>query len=437
VGFLLAGPISQLLNEPRLEPILQVLSLTFIGVALASIQVAILRREMDFRRLAVRKLLSIIAGGVVGIGMALNGYGAWALVGQQLAAVVTSVVLLWAVSPWRPSLEFSAGDFRSLFSFGLNVVAGDFLGFISRNTDNLLIGAFLGPTALGFYAVAYRILDTSQILLIAAARRLVFPSFARLQKEFDRLRRAYMRMTRLSSVLTLPGYIGLALVAHEAIVVIFGAKWAPAAPAASALFLIGPALTLQAFSGAVWNAVGQPGVTLRFRLISTITNVVGFVIAVLVFGNITAVAIAYTVRGYLLLPLNLYWMRVYAGVSIREHLLQLRSVAASTLVMAVVVLAVKLTLGGEIHNVVLLILEVGAGVAAFGVSLWVLDRTLLHDVVVLSLQVMPGGESIAGRLGLQLEPRGVRRPADRAELAEAMAPLDPEDPSLRDDEDDL
>lgn len=406
-------------------------------MALASIQVAILRREMDFRRLAVRKLASIAAGGVVGIGMALNGYGAWALVGQQLATVVTSVVMLWAVSPWRPSLEFSVPDFRSLFSFGLNVVAGDFLGFISRNTDNLLIGVFLGPTALGYYAVAYRILDTSQILLIAAARRLVFPSFARLQHEAQRLQRAYVRMTRLSSVLTLPGYIGLALVAHEAIVVIFGAKWAPAAPAASALFLIGPALTLQAFSGAVWNAVGQPGVTLRYRLISTVTNVVGFVIAVLVFGNITAVAIAYTVRGYLLLPLNLYWMRVYAGVSAREHLLQLRSVAASTLVMVVVVVAIKLLLGGQVHNLVLLILEVGAGVVAFGLSLWALDRPLLRDFIVLGLEVVPGGESVAARLGLRLDQRGARRPVDRTELEESMQPLDPEDPSLRDDEDDL
>ena len=369
--------------------------------------------------------------------MALNGYGAWALVGQQLAAVTTSVIMLWAVSPWRPSFEFSVPDFRALFSFGLNVVAGDFLGFISRNTDNLLIGAFLGPAALGFYAVAYRILDTSQIVLIAAARRLVFPSFSRLQHDLERLHRAYVRMTRLSSVLTLPGYIGLALVAHEAIVVLFGAKWAPAVPAATALFLIGPALTLQAFSGAVWNAVGQPGVTLRFRLISTVTNVVGFVIAVLVFGNITAVAIAYTLRGYLLLPLNLYWMRVYAGVPIREHLLQLRSVAASTLVMVVVVVAIKVVLTGQINNLVLLILEVGAGIATFGFVLWVFDRRLLGDVIVLSLQVVPGGESIAARLGLQLEPRGARRPVDRAELEQSMLPLDPEDPSLRDDEDDL
>jgi PST family polysaccharide transporter len=421
----LAGPIATLLGEPSLEPIIQALSLTFIAVALNSIQMGLLRREMKFRSLAVRKLLAVGIGGIVGIGMAVANYGAWALVGQQLAAAVVSVVALWTVSPWRPGFHFSRADFGSLFSFGIHVVAGDLLNFASRNVDRLLIGAFLGTGPLGFYAVAYRILDTSQVMLVNAARKLAFPVFSRLQHDRDRMRRAYSRVTRALSVVILPGYIGLALVAQEAIVVVFGAEWAQSGPVAAILFLIGPVLTVQLFSGALLNAVGHPDVTFRIRLITAIVNVAGFVIAVAVFQEITAVAAAFVIRGYMLMPLIMWWLKVYAGIPFSTHLGELRSPALATIVMSVAVLAVKVALTGIVGSLVLLIAEVVTGIVVFTLAILVIDRPLLTEVVTLVAQSAPGGERIARRLGVSLpDPGSGRRRLTNetdAELAEDLA----------------
>ena len=410
VGYLIAGPIAQFLNEPELEPIIQVLSIIFVLVALSSIQLGILRRELDFRGLAIRKLLAIGLGGVVGVWMALNDYGAWALVGQQVAMAVITVLAMWAVSPWRPGFRFAREDFRELFAFGINIVGSDFLAFISRNTDNLLIGVFLGPTALGYYAVAYRILDTSQVLLVAAARRLVFPSFSRLQHSQERMQRAYARMSRASAALTLPGYIGLALVAGEAIPVLFGKQWTPAVPVAQLLFLIGPAHTIQAFGGAIWAAVGRPDIGLRFRLISTATNVLGFLIAVLIFGTIIAVAAAYTIRTYLLLPLNLYWLKKHGRISIRAQLSSIRGVAAATAIMAVAVVGVKLIIGDSMAPSALLIIEVAVGVIVYAVALVIFERALVRELVGLGIQVVPGSERLAARLGIRAHLPPVTKP---------------------------
>ncbi len=260
---------------------------------------------------------------------------------------------------------------------------------------------FLGPTALGYYAVAYRILDTSQILLVAAARRLVFPSFSRLQHNVDRMRRAYARMSRASGALTLPGYIGLALVAQEAIPVLFGEQWLPSVPVAQLLFLIGPAHTINAFSGAVWSAVGRPEIGLRFRLISTATSVVGFLIAVLVFGDIIAVAAAYTIRSYLLLPLNLYWLRKYGDVPIRQQLSSYRGIFAATSVMTVAVIGVKLILTSIVTPAALLVIEVIAGVIAYLFALVIFERALVRELVGLAVQVVPGTERVARRFGFK------------------------------------
>jgi PST family polysaccharide transporter len=415
LGVLLAVPVSIFLGDARLQPILQVLSLVFVIAAFDSIQLGLMRREMDFRGIAVRRLGAVIAGGVVGVSLAFSGFGAWALVGQTLAADVVGVALLWRASPWRPNFSFSRSDFRSLFAFGINGVGSDLLNFVSRNADNLLIGVFLGPVALGFYAVAYRLLDTSQVLLVAAARRLVFPIFSRLQHDAERIRRAYVRLTRSVNALIMPGYIGLALVAHEAIVVIFGQKWADSATAAAILFAIGPVLTLQSFSGAVWSAVGRPDVTLRFRFITTATNVVGFLIAVLLFGNIVAVAAAYTLRGYLLLPLSLYWMRKYGGVPVSQQLWPLRGVIGATALMAVAVIATKAVIPASVHSAVLLAVEVFVGVITFLIALLLLDRALVRELFSFGIQIVPGSRAMARRLGIRVTSRD-RLPDIRPEL---------------------
>jgi PST family polysaccharide transporter len=408
-AIVLAIPIAALLGQPLLQPIIQVLSVTFVLSGLASIQTDLLRREMAFGSLAIRRIGAVIVGGVVGVGMAFAGYGAWSLVGQQIAAALASVVMLWTVTPWRPSRQFSREDFGELFGFGIRVVGGDVLNWISRNIDNLLVVVFLGVLPVAFYTVAYRILDTSQTLLVNAARKLIFPTFSRLQHDPERIRRAYSRMNRASSALTLPGYIGLALVAQEATVTLFGAKWAASGPVAAVLFLIGPVLTLQAFSGALFNAVGRPDVTLRFRLVTTITNVVGFLIAVLIFRDILAVAAAFVVRAYLLLPLNLLWMRKYGHINIREHLLELRGVVIATAVMTAAVLLLKFLLIGHVHDAVLLLVEVALGLLVFGLALLVVDRPLVADIVSIAAQGMPGGVRIARLLHLPMAPPGDRK----------------------------
>jgi PST family polysaccharide transporter len=432
-GIALGPLIATLVGEPAIGPILQVLSLTFLLTAFSSIQLALLRREMRFKSLAIRKLLAVGGSGVIGVAMALNGFGAWSLVGQQLSNAVISVVMLWTVSPWRPGLKVARADFRQLFGFGLNVVGSDLLNFLSGNVDRLLVGTYLGPGALGYYAVAHRVLDTSQSLLVSFARKLAFPIFSRLQDDRDRLRRAYSRVQRALSMIILPGYVGLALVAQEAIVVIFGDRWGPSGPVAAVLFLLGPALAIQIFTGALLNSVGHPEVTFRIRLITTVTNVVGFFAAVVIFRDIVFVAAAYVLRAYLLLPLILYWVSKYAGIRVLDQLTQLRGAAIATAVMSAAVIGVKLVLTGlGAGNALLLLTEVVIGITVFAITLLVVDRELLRDVATLGAQAVPGGRPIAARLGLALpeqldgrpgkgRAKGRRKAADSAAQAAAGA----------------
>jgi PST family polysaccharide transporter len=227
-------------------------------------------------------------------------------------------------------------------------------------------------------------------------------------------------------VIILPGYIGLALVAQEAIIVIFGRQWPESGPVAAILFLIGPVLTVQLFSGALLNAVGHPEVTFRIRLITAIVNVTGFVIAVAVFAEITAVAAAYVIRGYLLMPLIMWWLRKYAGVPFSAHLGELRSPALATIVMSAAVLAVKIVLvGAGVEPIILLTAEVITGAVVFAIAIALIDRPLLLEVLTLIAQAVPGGERLGRRFGVAV-PEQVHRgrpltPETDTELAEDLA----------------
>ena len=344
--------------------------------------------------------------------LAVLDFGAWALVGQQLGVAAVSVVALWGLSPWRPSFRASRSHFQELFGFGINVVGSDALAFASRNADRLLVGVFLGDTLLGFYAVGYQLLNVSQVLLVNVARRIAFPAFARLQEDTDRMRRAYLRLTRAAAVAILPGYIGLALVAPELTVVMFGPDWEASGPVAAILFLIGPVLTVQAFSAAMLNAAGHPSVVFRFRLVTAVVNVVGFAIAV-PFG-ILAVAGAFVARGFLLLPLNLYWMRKYVGISAGEFLRQLSSVAIATGLMAAVVLGLKLLLASRTGPLGLLVVETAAGAVTVAAALWWLDRPLLREVVNVAAEAAPGGDRLRRRFGGRSRTSEIPGPAEPA-----------------------
>src|SRR4029078_10074476 len=98
LGFVLALPISILVGEPGLAPIIAVLSLTFLETSFSSVQMALLRRDMRFRSLALRRLVAVVAAGVVGVGAAFIGWGAWALVANEITYGIVSVCMLWTGS---------------------------------------------------------------------------------------------------------------------------------------------------------------------------------------------------------------------------------------------------------------------------------------------------------------------------------------------------
>ena len=159
VGFALSGWWAGVNDTPELEDVLRVLSLSIVVSGLGIVQEAYLQRNLQFRKLAIRTNVAALAGGVAGLVLALTGAGVWSLVAQHMTSRCMSLVLLWAVSDWRPRFRFSRSHARDIVGFTTGVFVANIGGFVNRRSDILLMGLFFGPTVVGIYRLADRFVD--------------------------------------------------------------------------------------------------------------------------------------------------------------------------------------------------------------------------------------------------------------------------------------
>jgi O-antigen/teichoic acid export membrane protein len=317
-AYFLAAPIADILGEPKLTPILQALSPSLFLTGLASTAEAVLRRQMEFRSLAMRTMFGAAAGGAVGLAAAIAGAGAWSLVYQLLAQAIVETMVIWVAVSWRPGLSVTWVAFKDLFAFSVNVVGINILNFLNRQSDDLLIAGVLGTTALGYYSVAYRILLMLTEVMTRTIDAVTLPTFSRVQKDVERLRSAYLMATRISSSIATPVFLALAALAPEIIPVFFGPQWEASVPVMQILSFIGLLHAAIYFSGNVLLAIGQPRRALLISVANASSNVVAFAIAA--HWGIEAVAAAYVIRGYLLSPLPVALVKHALGFAWRDYL---------------------------------------------------------------------------------------------------------------------
>jgi PST family polysaccharide transporter len=387
-GIALSGVMASFFGEPELAPILIWLSLSFAVIALSSTQVAILQRRLAFKNLAARSLVATVVGGIVGVGMALAGYGVWSLVGQNLAKSLAAVIVLWRASSWRPKFNFSWKHFKELIGFGVSMLGNKILLFFNRRSDDFLIGYFLGPTLLGYYTIGYRLLLVLIRLVTGITNAVAFPTFSRIQHQPERMRRAFYKVTQYTSLLAIPAFIGMAVLAPELVNTFFGEKWAPSIPVMQILAFIGILQSLLFFNGSIFKASGKPSWYFGIMLLTSVFTVIGFLIAVR--WGIVAVAASFVIVSYLVAPVSFIAMRKLIHLDFRTYLRQFVAPLSASLAMTVVLLGFKYLLSDQGLNLYLeLFILIAAGGLTYLVVIGLIARELPRQVFELVNLALP------------------------------------------------
>ncbi len=339
IGVAASWPVAAFYGEAAVQPLFAALSLGFLVTALGTTQTALLTREMSFRSLELRVMAGTAVGGAVGIVVALQGGGAWALIAQQLAHSVVATALLWRFSAWKPRFVFSGASVRAFGGFSANVLGTRVLFYLNRNADNILIGRFVGTSALGVYALAYNVMLIPFSRLAEPVQEVLFPVFARLQDDARRVADAWIRVNRVIAAISIPALLGLVAVAPDFVAVVLGDRWKAAGPVIQILAWVGLMQSLQRLNSSILEARNRTSWLLGYSVVVLVSSLLAFVIGLQ--WGILGVATAYAVSSTFVEPFYTWLTARALEVPVLSFFRALTGVALAGLVMVGVVAAAR------------------------------------------------------------------------------------------------
>ena len=302
LALLLAGAaplIAGFYHNPRLTALCRGIAPVFILNAFSGVPMAQLQKALAFRQIASIEISAILVSGIAAVSLALNGWGIWSLVIQALLAAAITAVLSSLQSRWHFSLAFDISSWRELRRFSSALTGYNFINYWIRNLDNLIVGKFIGPVALGLYSRAYNLMLYPIIQVSGTVSRVMFSAMASIQDQTERLREIYLRATRLIALVTFPIMAGMSVLAELFIVTVFGPAWADAADVLRILAAVGLLQSVGTTLGWIYTARGRTDIMFRFGLAAGIVYAAAFLIGLR--WGMLGVAGAYAASGFFLL----------------------------------------------------------------------------------------------------------------------------------------
>jgi len=252
---------------PGLTPVLLGMAPSVLLVAVSSVPIALLRRRLAFRALAMQSFAAAAVGQVAAIVLALLGFGVWALVVQLLVNQAIGAVCAWTSSRFRPQWMFSPALFRTMLGFGANVVGVELIAMIRTWAETAIITAVLGVARLGSLTIAQRLVQATQDLSGAAILPVSTVVFAQIRSSPERLAAAYRTALETLYAIVVPMLVGVAVAAPLLIPLMFGAQWQASIGPSQALAVAG-ILTLGAMlDHGLFYGLGRPGRWLAYALV--------------------------------------------------------------------------------------------------------------------------------------------------------------------------
>ena len=214
-------------GDRRLIPLSRVMFLSFIINASAIVQTNRLMKKMEVKMVAVSNSLGLVAAVVVGITLAVYGYGAWAIVWQTLTLGAVKSLVLWTTQHWLPSLEFSWPALRSFLGIGSRMMFTSFLNTLFLNIYSFFIGNRAGLSQLGYYTQSDKWSKMGIMSLSQTLTSSFLPTLSAVQDQRERFIRACSKMNRFTAYLLFPAMLGLMAMATPIFHLLFDNKWDP------------------------------------------------------------------------------------------------------------------------------------------------------------------------------------------------------------------
>ncbi len=297
--------ISWFYNDGRLVWISIALSSSFFFGGLTVQHQALLRRQMLFGRLAKIRIVSTFLSVALGVGLAWQGFGFWALVWKEVGRNAFAAAGTWFACRWKPSLPVRSSGIRSLLQFGTHITGFDVVYFLSRSLDQILIGRVWGAIPLGFYRQAYQLMSLPINQLQVPVQSVAEPTLSALQNEYQKYRMYYKEIVSILSFVSMPLVMYLAIFSDHIIRLLLGEKWLDSAGIFRLLAIAAFIQPVASTCGFVMVTCGKAKRYFWWGVLNAVCLIITFC-AGISWGPV-GIAVAYAVNTYAILVPSLWY----------------------------------------------------------------------------------------------------------------------------------
>jgi O-antigen/teichoic acid export membrane protein len=370
-------------HHPQIEGIIRWLSIAYVFASVGSVHFYLLLRDMDFRARSIPPLGQVIAAGDIAVLFAVWGFGTGALVARELTSVVCGAILLWAVYPYRPSIEIVPSIAWKLFRYGAWIGLGLTILYLSQNADVFIGGRIIRNVEdMGFYTTSWKLAFITASVFTLVASSMVFPALSRLQNNIVALRVTLLKAIRQLGLVMFPAAALLAAIAPVVIVPLLGSKWSHYRDSFLVLSLLavyaGNRTMLSIFFEG-YKSIGKPWLVWAYNTVKLAVMVPAMIVGAKI--GILGLATVYIPVQILEIPAALILADRVLKVSPLEVWRAASVPILGTLIMSAAAIVVELVLLHFVHAsdlVTLAVCVVVGGVVYLG-SVVAMDKSIFHD----------------------------------------------------------
>ena len=280
---LFSSAIGDFYEKPALQPMVAPLALTLLLGSLSSVHLSLLRKDLDFKSVAIVSIIADLSSAVIAIAAAAGGAGAWALVLKILSLQIVFLVGSWAFSKWRPRFEFCTASVREVIGFGASFFSARMLVYITGKLGELVVGKFAGDSALGIYSNACKIVLAPVGVIKNQTLAIFFPAFSTIQHDLPRVRKITLKLSGLLALVGFP-VLFFIVVASSSFVDCFLSKAWDDMKLALVLLSFVAMFEISIFPNVIFLSQGKPSQYFKLMLGTKTISVIGTIVGVATYG---------------------------------------------------------------------------------------------------------------------------------------------------------
>lgn len=277
---LFRNQLATLVGNPGLGHVISIACFQLPLTSLSSIQMALYRRDFDFKTLFVVRMVAVCIPFIITIPLALLGLGYWALITGSIAVQFSNAMILTIRSKWKPKFYYSIKILKEMFSFSIWSLIEAISIWLTSWADAFIIGSVLNQYYVGIYKTSTSMVTSLMALITGSTKPVLFSTLSRLQDDETLFNSMFLKFQKLVSLLVFPLGVGVYLFSDLATQLLLGNQWNEASNVIGTWALTSSIMIVFGhFSSEVYRSKGRPKLSFLAQMLHLIVLVPACIIS--------------------------------------------------------------------------------------------------------------------------------------------------------------